>query len=260
MKRFRFLCFFALSFLLLSTSGEALFAEDLPWTEHEIRPGDTLASISEKYGVEIYFIRWANELPGEDIPFGMTTILVPREENLLIETMSEVRARRNGETTADLYSHEELLPEPDNRSGSAEASTDTDTDTWKIAEVRPFSLSWPVNGKVYSKFGPRRGRFHAGIDISAPRGTPIHAAAAGTVVRAAWRSGYGKTILLDHHNGTMTRYSHCDTMLCKAGDTVAAGQKIATVGRTGRTTGPHLHFEVIINGKHQDPEKHLPAR
>ncbi len=258
MKSIRLFLFLVLPMMLLSIPRETLFAEDLPWIEHEVRQGDTLASISNKYAVEIYFIRWANELPGEEIPFELTTILVPREENLLIETMSEVRARRNGETTTNLYHSEETLPEPEPVKGTAEASPDKNT--VRTTEVRPFSLSWPVEGKIYSKYGPRRGRFHAGIDISAPRGTPIYAAAAGTVVRAAWRSGFGRSILIDHNNGVMTRYAHCDTTLCKAGDTVAAGQKIATVGRTGRTTGPHLHFEVVINGKHQDPEKHLPAR
>ncbi|HDQ92832.1 MAG TPA: hypothetical protein ENN89_01795 [Synergistetes bacterium] len=258
MRRFRFIFFIVLVLMLLSTSGKTLFAQDLPWTEHEIRQGETLASISEKYGVDPFSIKWANEIHGDEVPFELKILLIPREESLLIETMSEVRARRNGETTADLYYHEEVLPEPDHGPGSAEASQVANK--VPTAEIHPFSLSWPVEGKLFSKFGPRRGRFHAGIDISAPRGTPIHAAAAGTVVRAAWRGGYGRTILIDHHNGTMTRYSHCDTMICKAGDSVAAGQKIATVGRTGRSTGPHLHFEVIINGKHQDPEKHLPAK
>lgn len=244
---------FLAAFVSLVLVG-AISADELPWIEHHVDQDDTLESIADRYDIESSSLRWANELSGDEIPFALETILVPREENLLIETRAEVRARRNGNTTAALYHYED--ESPGSRFGTSEAEAGQD---WAPPPV-VFSLQWPVEGRIFSGFGPRRGRFHAGIDISAPRGTPIKAAAAGTIVRAAWRNGYGRTILIDHHNGTMTRYAHCDTMLCKAGNSVAAGQKIGTVGRSGRTTGPHLHFEVIINGKHKDPEKYLPSK
>lgn len=231
-----------------------LSADELPWIEHRVAQEDTMESIADRYGIDSTSLSWANELTGEEIPFALETILVPRDENRLVETRAEVRARHNGNTTASLYEFEDENP------GSGFESRETVANQgWKPPQGF-VSLQWPTEGKVFSGFGPRRGRFHAGIDISAPKGTPIKAAADGIVVRAAWRRGYGKTILLDHGNGIMTRYAHCNTMLCRIGYRVTAGQTIATVGRTGRSTGPHLHFEVIINGKHRDPEKYLPPK
>lgn len=243
-----------IAFFFFLTPVASLEADSLPWIEHHVYPGDTLETIADNYGIDSKSIRRANELSGNEIPPARPVVLVPREENLLIETLAEVRARKTGNTTADLYLNEEEEPDPPLEAAEENAGMG------QALKQAPASLSWPVDGKLFSGFGPRRGRFHCGIDISAPRGTPVHAAAAGTVVRAAYRQGYGRTILIDHGNGTLTRYSHCDTMLCKAGDNIKAGQKIGTVGRTGRTTGPHLHFEVIISGKHQDPEKHLPPK
>jgi murein DD-endopeptidase MepM/ murein hydrolase activator NlpD len=250
------------------------FAEELPWIEHPIKQGETLEAIADKYGVESSCIKWANEIQCSEAALEKELNLVPRDGALLIETLAEVRARRNGETTMGLYIREDTDFEPAKLTRLKEPVSDHPGFDGLLALARAeapstpfapsrsssFSLSWPVEGKVFSRFGPRRGRFHTGVDISAPRGTPIYAAAAGTVVRAAWRSGFGRSILIDHGNGVMTRYAHCDTMICKTGETVSAGQKIGTVGRSGRTTGPHLHFEVVIDGKHKDPEKHLPPR
>ncbi len=252
----------------------ALSAEELPWIEHPVKQGETLETIADKYGVESSWIKWANELKECEVPFEKEFILVPRDSNLLIETLAEVRARRNGDTTTGLYLCEEADTEPVKATRRDEpvsdypgldkllalARTSVPSNPSAPSRSSSFSLFWPVEGKVFSRFGPRRGRFHTGVDISAPRGTPVYAAAAGTVVRAVWRSGFGRSILIDHGNGVMTRYAHCDTMISKAGEKVSKGQKIGTVGRTGRTTGPHLHFEVVINGKHQDPEKHLPPK
>ena len=241
------------AFICLALAG-SLYAEELPWIEHRIDQGDTLESIADLYGIDSSSLRWANELPEEDILFSLETILVPREENLLIETRAEVRARYDDNTTVNLYHLEDENPGSAFETREAEAAQGWNPPSGVI------SLQWPTEGKLFSKFGPRKGRFHAGIDISAPKGTPIKAAAAGIVVRAAWRGSYGKSILVDHGNGTMTRYAHCNTMLCRAGESVAAGQRIGTVGRTGRSTGSHLHFEVIINGKHKDPEKYLQQK
>lgn len=248
---------YLLSFLIFAfslTPCGSLEASSLPWIEHRVNPGDTVETIALNYGIESDSIRKANEIPENEIFLAKPVVLVPRDEKLLVETLAEVRARSSGDTTAGYYLYEED-DDPDSLLEATGAAANQDL----TARPGVFALSWPVEGKIYSRFGPRRGRFHAGVDISAPRGTPIKAAAAGTVVRAALRRGYGRTILIDHGNGTMTRYSHCDTMLCKAGDRIGAGQKIGTVGRTGRTTGPHLHFEVIINGRHQNPEKYLPS-
>lgn len=112
---------------------------------------------------------------------------------------------------------------------------------------------WPVQGPITQGFGPYGRRFHSGVDISAPHGTPIRAARAGRVALAEWHFGFGRTVILDHGNGVSTLYGHASSLLVSAGEEVQAGQVIARVGCTGRCTGPHLHFEVRVNGRAVDP-------
>ena len=118
-------------------------------------------------------------------------------------------------------------------------------------------LIWPVNGPVTSPFGYRWGRLHAGIDIGVPYGTPIHAAAAGTVVLAAWTGGYGNYTCIDHGGGLATCYAHQSSYAVSAGAQVSQGQVIGYVGSTGHSFGAHLHFEVRINGTPVDPLGYL---
>ena len=108
-----------------------------------------------------------------------------------------------------------------------------------------------------SGFGPRWGRHHDGVDLATHTGTPFYAADGGTVVRAGWYGGYGQCIDIDHGNGFVTRYGHCSQMLVSVGDLVYQGQNIGLVGSTGWSTGPHLHFEVHLNGSRVDPEAYV---
>lgn len=96
-------------------------------------------------------------------------------------------------------------------------------------------------------------RPHEGIDVSAPAGTPIVAPAAGTVIKASREAGYGNIVEIDHGNGIVTRYAHCSRILARRGQRVERGQMIATVGNTGLSVGPHLHYEIHVNGKPVDP-------
>jgi len=116
---------------------------------------------------------------------------------------------------------------------------------------------WPVNGVVVSGFGMRWGRMHEGIDISASSGTPIWAAAAGTVIWSGWRGGYGNCVVVDHGNGLATLYAHGSALLVGVGEHVSQGQTVALVGSTGNSSGPHLHFEVRVNGVAVDPLLYL---
>jgi len=113
-------------------------------------------------------------------------------------------------------------------------------------------MLWPTNGVLTSPFGWRWGAMHAGIDIGAPSGTPIVAAAAGTVFFAGWNGGYGNLTLVDHGGGRITAYAH-QSRFAVSGGAVSRGQVIGYVGSTGDSTGPHLHFEVRINGAAFDP-------
>jgi murein DD-endopeptidase MepM/ murein hydrolase activator NlpD len=118
-------------------------------------------------------------------------------------------------------------------------------------------LIWPVSGPVTSPFGYRWGRLHAGIDIGVPYGTPIHAAATGTVVLAAWTGGYGNYTCIDHGGGMATCYAHQSSYATSVGAHVVQGQVIGYVGSTGHSFGAHLHFEVRINGNPVDPLGYL---
>jgi len=117
-------------------------------------------------------------------------------------------------------------------------------------------LIWPVSGPVTSGFGMRWGRLHAGIDIAVAYGTPIHASAAGTVIFAGWMGGYGNFVIIDHGGGLATAYAH-QSSIAVGGGSVSQGQVIGYVGSTGHSFGPHLHFEVRVNGSPVDPLGYL---
>lgn len=118
----------------------------------------------------------------------------------------------------------------------------------------------PVSGSITSRYGAVesiRDHTHAGLDIAAPAGTPIKAAASGTVSYSGWMSGYGYLIIIDHDNGVQTYYGHCSKLYVSEGETVEAGDKIAAVGSTGNSTGNHLHFEIRVNGSQVNPQQYL---
>lgn len=122
-----------------------------------------------------------------------------------------------------------------------------------------ISLIKPVSGVVTSRYGQRWGRGHKGIDIGAPKGTAIKAAAGGTVTVSSYgyNGGYGNYVIVSHGNGIQTVYGHCTALKVSVGQKVSQGQVIATVGSTGRSTGNHLHLEIRVNGVAQNPQNYL---
>ncbi|MGD2136267.1 MAG: peptidoglycan DD-metalloendopeptidase family protein [Gemmatimonadales bacterium] len=119
--------------------------------------------------------------------------------------------------------------------------------------------AWLTSGFARMRMHPiyHEVRPHEGIDVSAPEGTPILAPAGGTVRNVRTMSGYGRTVTVDHGNGVVTFYAHCSRVLVRAGQPVRRGDKIAEVGSTGIATGPHLHYEVIVNGRAVDPKNFI---
>lgn len=111
----------------------------------------------------------------------------------------------------------------------------------------------PTRGRISSRYGMRNGRMHRGLDIANRTGNSINAADGGTVTFAGYKGTYGYLVEIDHGNGYKSRYAHCSKLLVKRGDKVYKGQRIANIGNTGRSTGPHLHLEIIKNGVHQNP-------
>ena len=138
-----------------------------------------------------------------------------------------------------------------NASGFSTSRSTTTAKKLGISFIRPTS------GVVTSRFGSRWGSTHTGIDIGAPTGTPIKAAAGGTVIFSGWKGTLGKLVVISHGNGVQTYYAHCSSLLVASGDTVSAGQLIAKMGSTGRSTGPHLHFEIRLNGYAINPQSYI---
>ena len=138
-----------------------------------------------------------------------------------------------------------------NASGFSTSRSTTSAKKLGISFIKPSS------GVVTSRFGSRWGSTHTGIDLGAPTGTPIKAAAGGTVIFAGWKGTLGKLVVISHGNGVQTYYAHCSSLLVSSGDTVSAGQLIAKIGNTGRSTGPHLHFEIRLNGYAINPQSYI---
>jgi murein DD-endopeptidase MepM/ murein hydrolase activator NlpD len=124
-----------------------------------------------------------------------------------------------------------------------------------ILAVEPVANARVSSPYVYRTLGGRE--FHPGIDLAVPYGSPIYATGTGTVVYSGWKIGYGNFIEINHGNGYVTRYGHASRLLVSVGDHVDKNQEIALVGCTGRCTGPHVHYEVLFNGKRQNPATYL---
>jgi murein DD-endopeptidase MepM/ murein hydrolase activator NlpD len=173
------------------------------------------------------------------------------ERRRLLERVSAQRAAQE-EAIRELELESSQITELIHRSGSGRR-------TGPVLTLRDGALLWPVPGRITSGYGWRihpifgTREFHTGIDIGAPWGTPIRAAAAGTVLFTGWMRGYGMLVILDHGNGLSTTYSHLSSYLVHVGEHVERGQIIARIGSTGWSTGPHLFFEVRENGRPVDP-------
>ena len=157
-----------------------------------------------------------------------------------------------------------LYKEPTVKKSVAVASSSTKISTSRIMSNDSSSLGInlikPISGTISSKFGSRssvRSGVHTGLDIAAPRGTPIKAVAAGTVVFAGTKGSLGKLVVLSHGNGIQTYYGHCSSIEVSVGDEVSQGAIIARVGSTGNSTGNHLHLEIRVNGVARNPQNYL---
>lgn len=135
-----------------------------------------------------------------------------------------------------------------------------------LVTAEGFDLAAPVDGPVTSRFGPRmhpilgRVRAHNGVDLRAVSGTPVRAAGPGVVTRSGYAGAYGNLVVVSHDERTETRYAHLSGILVREGDVVLRGQAVGTVGSTGLSTGPHLHFELRVDRSPVDPAPWLPQR
>ena len=151
-------------------------------------------------------------------------------------------------------------PDPDAARANAILNKMDRINLYRIAAERaPFDLPVKSNYRFTSGFGQRWGRLHAGADFAGPIGTPIYATADGVVTFAGWSSGYGRLVKIQHEFGIETRYAHQSRLLVKVGQRVSRGQRIGDIGNSGRSTGPHLHYEVRVGGRPVNPMIYIRA-
>lgn len=139
----------------------------------------------------------------------------------------------------------------------AKANLDNEIIDNSNSAVNGIILSKPTTGVISSRFGPRWGRSHTGIDIAANTGTPIYSCSKGTVEFTGWYYGYGNLVIINHGNGVKTYYGHCSKIYVSVGDSVTKDTMIAAMGSTGNSTGPHLHLEIRRNGTVLNPQNYL---
>ncbi len=176
--------------------------------------------------------------------------------------------RRLNELTSQQREYRDALDEMERRSEQITQEIIEKQQELALQEGIVF-LDWPLDSGTYwisSPFGRRfhpvlgEWRMHSGIDLAAASGTTIRSAGPGVVLDAGWMGGYGLTVIVAHTSNLTTLYAHASTLLVSAGDDVTMGQAIARVGTTGMSTGPHLHFEVRVDGEPQNPVDFLPSR
>jgi murein DD-endopeptidase MepM/ murein hydrolase activator NlpD len=248
-----------------------------------VRDGQTLWAIAQRYGSTVEALQAANDLgpydliqvgqrlmiPGRSTTKPGTTAPVPqpgrqvavvvsdgetlwdlaRTYGVSVDAIVEVNALPNG----DLVRSGQRLVIPGDAADIPRRVTSKRAQAVSIAQ----NFVWPARGLLTSRFGWRRRQHHNGIDIAAPAGTPMYAAKAGRVLYAGWFYAYGLAVILLHGDGVSTIYGHASKLLVRTGDVVEAGHLIGLVGSTGDATGPHLHFEIRVNGRPLNPLKYL---
>ena len=195
---------------------------------YTVKKGDTLAKIAQNYGIDLEKIISCNTL-GNSIAIGQK-IIIPGAKKIENTTVAK-KTTTSGYTGISII--KDLIKTP-------------------TAKISGNKMTWPTVGHRITQYFSWK---HNGIDIANKIGTPIYAADSGTVIIAqgGWNGGYGNTIVIDHGGGKRTRYGHASKLFVKVGDEVEKGENIAAMGSTGHSTGPHLHFEVLINGARYNP-------
>ena len=267
---------------------------------HIVQPGETLNEIAKLYGITRQQLIEENSIQNPNLIFVYQRLKIPqtngverlqlteRENSFLSNNNStgatvqnsdrvgnalqeNVTPKLSGIDNSAMEDNEEVLSSPTGITITLSANTTPElpplSSPEKYLPVTPAETPfngyiWPAKGTFTSGFGWRWGRPHRGIDIAAPIGTPIMAAAAGEVISAGWNSGgFGNLVKVKHPNGSVTLYAHNNRILVRRGQKVEQGQQIAQMGSTGYSTGSHLHFEIRLNGKAPvNPMAYLPRK
>jgi murein DD-endopeptidase MepM/ murein hydrolase activator NlpD len=264
------------------------FSQHRPYLTHTIKPGESLRQVASTYNTLPTLLVLLNK--GADtrpLPVGGTLLVIPQTDVLPYkveagDTVEGVAARyeipqqdvtriRDGvlQVGEEIYlcGAKPLEARPRVEVASREAEVRREGPAAPAvrapAPITDGAWIWPVQVPIleYSEFGPRpeMGDFHTGLDMAADEGSPVVAAHSGRVVTVRWNHpSYGNYVLIDHGNGVQTRYAHAEDLYVTEGQQVSKGTVIMAMGHTGRATGPHLHFEVIVNGTPVNPRSYLP--
>lgn len=236
-----------------------------------VRQGDSLSRIAKNYNVSLQDLIAINNINNPDLIMVNQEIKIPGEANSYIVkrgdnlweiaekfsvTLSKLININNLETPDKIYIGQKLtIPEKQNISRTQLAS-----------RTQTVNYIWPVQGVISSEYGWRihpikkERLFHTGIDIAIPYGTPVYAAEAGIVQYSGWTDGYGNLIILRHRDDSLTYYAHNLQLMVEKGQTIKQGKVVALSGNSGVSTGPHLHFEIRVNGKHTNPLRYLNSQ
>jgi len=243
--------------------------------EYTVQSGDTVSSIARKFGISVNTVLWSNNLssfslirPGNKLtilPYsgvihtvksGDTLAGIARKYGVTQTTI------RNSNSLGSVLRIGEKLTIPGGKKTIVRTSTPSYTGVSVVKDLVKSSpsasvsnkMAWPTEGHRITQYFSWR---HAGLDIANKTGTPLYAADAGTVTYSGWSRGYGYNVLIDHGGGKKTRYAHASKLFVSKGEQVDKGEHIAAMGSTGWSTGPHIHFEVIINGKKYNPLNYI---
>ncbi|MFS8581806.1 MAG: peptidoglycan DD-metalloendopeptidase family protein [Limnochordales bacterium] len=236
---------------------------------HVVQRGETLWDIALAYGIDVDTIVAANDIPdinrlqvGQELKIltirgalhrvqrGESLWDISRAYNV---SMDEIIAVNGIANPSRIQVNQELIIPGGQAAAAALRREQLVSSSGQL--LRNFD--WPTRGRISSRYGPRWGRMHYGLDLAVPIGTPIYAAANGTVTHAGSMGTYGILVIIDHGNGVETRYAHLSRTAVRVGQRVSRGQLIAYSGNTGNSTGPHLHFEIRHRGQAVDPEQYL---
>lgn len=253
---------------------------------YEVQSGDTISGIADKNGMKIKELLSMNKGLKDDTPIfpgEKLVISVPKSElSVLVEKEKTYKQKYKAKTVyvdnSNMYEGEKKVVRK-GKAGVREVTAlirynNGDSYDEKIVskeivkkavpakvergtKVRPTFIKPISGGRFSSGFGSRWGRQHKGIDWATPIGTAVNSSADGTVVSAGWMNGYGYCVTVKHSDGKQTRYGHLSKVLVSAGQKVSQGDKIALSGNTGRSTGPHVHFEIIVGGTQVNPFDYL---
>lgn len=263
----------------LDSTGIVTLESEKSWnqvSEYTVKEGDTLSSIATKFGVSLDSVKWANpSINWQKVKPGVV-VSIPPVTGVVYkvkagETVNSIAKKfqtepqgivdfplntfANDETFALVAGQTLIVPDgvmPDETATAPRYSAVLTPDAGAVSATGNFA--WPAQGRITQPFR----WYHKGEDIANATGTPVVAADAGKIVTAGWTNvGYGNHIIIDHENGYLTLYAHLSQISVVVGQRVARGAQIGLMGSTGRSTGPHLHFEIRTSGGNVDPLGYL---